>query len=125
MRSCLHNEPAIINQPSEQKKVKFSNYKARRFALVVIYFDLESVMRQLAQCCQEKQKNSNCRKLHEPCGFCLVGVEHGKTEPPFVQLERSKDCMEMLVKALETIAREFHQWKQTHINFTGAAPIDP
>ena len=33
--------------------------------------------------------------------------------------------MEMLVKALESFAREFYQWKQTHRYFTGAAPIDP
>ena len=111
--------------PSENKnKVKFSNYKARWFAPVVIYFDLESLIQPLAQCCQESQ-NTETTELHKPCGFCLVGVEHGNTEPLFVQLDRSEDCMEKLIKALETIAREFHARKQTHRYFTGTAPIDP
>ena len=97
--------------PTEGKnEVKFSNYKARWFATVTIYFDLESFIQQLAQCCQEKQ-NTETFELHQPCGFCLVGVEHGNTEPLFVQLERSVDCMETLVKPLETIAREFHARK--------------
>ena len=55
----------------------------------------------------------------------LVGAEHEKKEPLFIQLERSDDCIEKLVKALETIAREFHQSKQSHRYFTGEATIDP
>ena len=39
-------------------------------------------------------------------------------------MERSKDCIEKLVKALETIAREFYARKQTHRYFTGVAPVD-
>ena len=124
-KSCLHNEPAIIKMPTEGKnKVKFSNYKARWFAPLTIYFDLESLIKPLAQCCQESQ-NTETVELHQPCGFCLVGVEHGNIEPLFVQLERSEDCMEKLIKALESIAREFHARKQTHRYFTGTAPIDP
>ena len=100
--------------PSENKnKVKFSNYKTRWFAPVVIYLDLESLIQPLDQCCQESQ-NTETTELHKTCGFCLVGVEHGNTEPLFVQLDRSEDCMEKLIKALETIAREFHARKQTH-----------
>ena len=111
--------------PSENKnKVKFSNYKARWFAPVVIYFDLESIIQPVAQCCQESQ-NTETTELHKPCGFCLVGVEHERKEPMFIQLERSEDCIEKLVKALETIAREFYQRKQSHRYFTGEAPIDP
>ena len=95
-RSCLHNEPAIINLPTEQRnKVKFINYKARWFAPIVIFFDLESVIRLLAQCCQERQNTQTLAlELHEPCECCLVGVEWStETQPLFVQLERSPDCM--------------------------------
>ena len=49
----------------------------------------------------------------------------GNIEPLFVHHWRSQDCIEKLVKALETIARELHQRKQTHRYFTGEAPIDP
>ena len=52
-----------MTYPLSKKKVKFSNYKARWFALVVIYFDLESVMRQLAQCFQEKQKKLKLSRI--------------------------------------------------------------
>ena len=111
--------------PSENKnKVKFRNFKAPWLAPVVICFDLESIIQPLAQCCQESQKKETT-ELHKPCGFCLVGVEHEKKEPLFIQLERSEDCIEKLVKALEIIAREFHQRKQSHRYFTGEAPIDP
>ena len=53
-----------------------------------------------------------------------MDVKHGNTEPLFVQLERSQDCIEKLVKAPETIAREYNQRKQTHRYFTGETPID-
>ena len=78
----------------------------------------------MTQCCQ-KMQNTQTLELHEPCGFCLVGVDHRNTEPLFVQLERSQDCIEKLVKALETLAQELHQRKQTQRYFTGEAPIDP
>ena len=69
-------------------------------------------------------KHRDCRTT-PAMWICLVGVEHGNTEPLFVQLDRSEDCIKKLIKALETIAREFHARKQTHRYFTGTAPIDP
>ena len=53
---CIENDAAIIELPSKEKnKMEFGNYKARWFAPVVIYFDLESIIQPIARCCQQKQ----------------------------------------------------------------------
>ena len=60
------------------------------------------------------------RTLLQPSGFCLVGVEHGNPKPIFMQPDRSDNCMEKFVEALQKIAQENHQKKQRNRYFRDA-----
>ena len=109
--SCLQHEPAVVRMPKTEKKLKFKKLRARWIAPVVVYFDLESIIKPVAGCQNANQQTSNT-EIHQPSVFCLVGIEYGSHNPIFVQLERSEDCMEKFVEALEQIAQNIHQMKQ-------------
>ena len=124
-RTCLSREPAVVKMPSEkQKKVSFKNLKARWFAPIVLYFDLESLLQPLSSCDTERQSTKTI-ELHTPCSYCLVAVEHNNPKPLFVHLMRSEDCITRLVKELEQIAKEVHAKKQTHRYYRGSPPVRP
>ena len=124
-RSCLDNEPAVVRMPSErQSKMTFKNLKARWFAPIVLYFDLESLLQPVSTCCNEKQMTETI-ELHKPCSFCLVAVEYGNPEPVFVRLERSENCMSQLVTELQQIARDVYEKKRSHKYFRGRIPQKP
>ena len=107
--SCLQHEPAVVKMPlPEKNKLKFKNWPARWFAPVVIYFDLESTIQPLAGC-QNANQSTSVTEIHKPSGFCIVGIEHGNPDPVFIQLERSENCMEKFVEALQKIAQEIHE----------------
>ena len=123
--SCLQHEPALVKMPTPEKnKLKFKNFGARWFAPVVIYFDLESIIKPVAGC-QNANQSSSITEIHQPSGFCLVGIEHGNANPIFMQLERSENCMEKFVEALEKIAHEFHQKKQSNRYYRDPVPERP
>ena len=123
--SCLHHEPAVVKMPPPEKnRLKFKNLGARWFAPVVIYFDLESILQPLAGC-QKENEATSISELHKPSGFCFVGIEHGNPTPIFMQLERSENCMEKFIEALEKIAHEMNTRKQNHRYFSDALPERP
>ena len=123
--SCLQHEPAVVKMPTPEKnKLKFANLGARWFAPVVIYFDLESIIKPVAGCQNAKQQRS-ITEIHQPSGFCLIGIEHGNPNPVFMQLERSENCMEKFVGALEKIAQEMYQKKQSNRYFRDSVPERP
>ena len=123
--SCLQHEPAVVKMPSPEKnKLKFKNCQARWFAPVVIYFDLESIIQPVAGC-QNVNQSTSVTEIHKPSGFCIVGIEHGNPDPVFMQLERSENCMEKFVEALQQIAQEIHQKKQRNRYFRDTVPERP
>ena len=78
--SCFNNEPGLVQMPkSEKNKMKFTNFQARWFALIVIYFNLESLIQPVSACLQDGEKTTTF-DIQKGCGFCLLGVELGK--PP-------------------------------------------
>ena len=87
--------------------MKFKNLTARWFAPVAIYFVLDSIIRPVTGCENVNQQTS-ITEIHQPSGFCLVGIDHGNPNPLFVHLEPSEDCMVKLVEAPEKIAHEIH-----------------
>ena len=123
--SCLQHEPAVVKMPSPEKnKLKFKNWQARWFAPVVIYFDLESIIQPVAGC-QNVTQSTSVTEIHKPSGFCIVGIEHGNPDPVFMQLERSENCMEKFVDALQKIAQEIHEKKQNNRYFRDTVPERP
>ena len=123
--SCLQHKAAVIKMPSPEKnKLEFKNFAARWFVPIVIYYDLESIIKPVDGCQNEKQTTS-VTEIHQSSGFCLVGIEHGKPGPIFMQLERSENCIEKFVDALDKIANEIHQKKQSNRYFRDPVPERP
>ena len=75
--------------------------------------------------CQNANQSTNITEIHQPSGFCIVGIEHGNANPIFMQLERSENCMEKFVEALEKISHEFHQKKQSNRYYRDPVPERP
>ena len=104
--SGLQHEPVLVKMHTPDKnKLIVENFCAQWFAPVVIYFDLESIINPVAGCQNAKQSTS-ITKIHQASGFCLVEFEHGSPNPIFMQLERSENCMENVVEALERLHRK-------------------
>ena len=82
--SCLQHEPALVKMPTlDKNKLKFKLFGARWFVPVVIYFDLESIIKPVAGC-QHVNQSISFTKIHQPGGFCLVGIDHGNLNRVFI-----------------------------------------
>ena len=110
--TCMQNEAATIKLPDETKNdLQFQNYQSRWLAPYVMYFDFESLIRPVATCSNTSdRRSSEIIERHEPCGFCLLVIEHKKPKPVFFKLERSSNCMQRVVKNLQKLAR--HLWNE-------------
>ena len=73
-----------MHQP-ETIGLKFKNLNPRWFAAVVIYFDLKSILQQLARCQKENESTSSI-ELQQPSGICFVGIEHENPSQIVLQL---------------------------------------
>ena len=123
--SCLQHEPAVVKMPKPEKnKLKFTNLGSLWFAPVVIYFDLDSIIQPVAGSQNAKQQTS-ITEIYQPSGFCLLGIDNGNPNPILLQLERSQNCMEIFVEALENIAQEMYQKKQSNWYFRDSVPERP
>lgn len=119
--SCYRQEPAVVRMPPEEKSsFKFRNLKARWFLPIVVYYDLESILRPVEP---TEARSTQILEQHEPCGFALVAVEHGRNQPLEFVLQRDKSCIQTLLRTLERIAREVHQKKRRHKFFLGTPPV--
>ena len=118
----LDHQPAKVKMPTEAAKhLIFKNIQARWFMPMVVYFDLESILKPV-EGCQGPSDMSHSRLLqvHEPCGYALTVVEHFNDKPLFFKQERGPDCMQKFVKDLHILARDFYERKRAHIFFTGS-----
>ena len=122
IETCMQNEAAAIKLPDETKnELQFQNYQSRWFAPYVMYFDFESLIRPVATCSNTSDRSSSeIIERHEPCGFCLVVIEHNNPEPVFFKLERSSNCMQRFVENLQKLAKDIYEMKQLHRNYTGS-----
>jgi len=112
---CYTNEPAAIKMPSIEKcKLHFKNCQARWFAPIVIYFDLESVIKPTSTCSNNPSSSSTeVIEVHEPCGYCLVVVEHGSSTYKHFSIDRSPVCMQNFAREIEMLAKDIYGYKQT------------
>ena len=122
MATCLKNEPAVIEMPSENKnKVYFKNFRACVKAPVVIYFDLESLIVPVNRD-QTSTDKTRVLEKHEPCGFCFAIIEQGSLQPTHLSIDRSESCMKKLAQRLQAVAKEIYHKKQSHRVFQGPPP---
>ena len=89
VESCGKNAPAVIRMPKPDNNLyKFTNWSATWFAPLVIYFDFKSFLKPVASCApSEERASSRPLQVHEPSGFALTVIEHGKREPKFTHLD--------------------------------------
>ena len=107
IETCMQNKAAFIKLPDETKNdLHIRNYQSRWFAPYVMYFDFETLIRPAATCYHTSDRSSrDIIERHEPCGFCLVVIEHNNPEPVFFKLERSSNFIQRFVENLKTCKR--------------------
>ncbi len=121
---CLANEPVLINMPTEKNmKVLFKSHSARWFAPVVVYYDMESIIRPVLGC-EQKDSVSSTEKMevHEPCSLGMVIVEHGTAKVPEYLSFRNEKPAECFLDRLENLAREVYEKKRRFPEFVGVVP---
>ena len=51
-------------------------------------------------------------KKHEPCGYAIAAIEHGKASPVYFELKRGDNCVNEFVKSLHVLARDIYNRKR-------------
>ena len=49
---------------------------------------------------------------HEPCGYAIAGIEHGKATPVYFELKRGDNCLDEFVKSLNLLASDIYNQKR-------------
>ena len=114
IETCMQNEAATVKLPDQTKNdLQIQNYQPRWFAPNVKYFEFESVFKPVATCSNTSDRRSSVTiERHEPCGFCLVVIEHNKPEPVSFKLERSSKCRQRVVENLQKPAKDIYERKK-------------
>ena len=102
--------------------------QARWFALIVGFFDLESIIEPVfdsSSSSSNTQSSSTTRALeeHKPCSYALLFVALNETKPFFFDLKCGPNVMIEFVKSLEQIAKSIYDVKQQYKNFSGEPSI--
>ena len=109
---CHQNTQAIIKMPKAgQRKFEFKNNQARWFALIVGFFDLDSIIEPvIGSSSSNTQSSSNTRALeeHKPCSYALLFVAWNETKPFFFDLKCGPNVMIEFVKSLEQIVKRIY-----------------
>ena len=95
VKTCSEHAAAEIVMPKESNtSLQFRNWKARWFLPIVLYFDTESYLVPIATA-QPSPSTSYTVAIekHEPCGYAIAAIEHGKATPVYFELKRGDNCM--------------------------------
>ena len=85
VENCFNKEQVIIQIPSKKIETRLSSKTVkvdRLLQLLFVFYYLESLMQPVSSCTRQQQ-STETMELHEPCGYSLVGVEHGNPSPVF------------------------------------------
>ncbi len=121
LRSCNSHDVATIVKPTEEKKkLVFSNYQARWFVPLVIYFDFESILKPVSTCSNSLTRSgTDTIELHNPPGLAFCVVEHGNPKPIVFKVERSQTCIQKFIKTIHQLANDIYGRKRQHRTFEG------
>ena len=114
VKTCSEHAAAEIVMPKESNtSLQFRNWKARWFLPIVLYFDTESYLVPIATA-QPSPSTSYTVAIgkHEPCGYAIAAIEHGKAIPVYFELKRGDNCMNEFVKSLHVLARDIYNRKR-------------
>ena len=114
VKTCIEHAAAeIVMLKESNTSLQFRNWKARWFLPIVLYFDTESYPVPIATA-QPSPSTSHTVAIekHEPCGYAIAAIEHGKATPVYFELKRGDNCMNELVKSLHVLARDIYNQKR-------------
>ena len=108
IKTTLKHAAAEIVMPKESNiSLQFRNWKARWFLPIVLYFDKQCYVVQIATA-QPLPSTSYTVAIekHEPCGYANAAIEHGKSAPVFFELKRGDNFLNESVKAMHVLSRD-------------------
>ena len=122
LSNCLRYKAGVLNMPTIEKRLQFTNWKAHWFASVVTYFDLESLVEPVILSSDEVIQNTEATKIIH-LADCLMGLQHYSQDQLFVLKERSENCLKNIPEALQLIANGFWARRQSRRYFKGYIPV--
>ena len=114
VKTCSEHAAAEIFMPKESNTyLQFRNWKARWFLPIVQYFDKESYLVPIATA-QPSPSTSYTVAIekHEPCGYAIAAIEHGKATPVYFELKTGDNCMNEFVKSLPVLSQDIYNRKR-------------
>ncbi len=96
----------VVTMPTNNNNsVVSKRYEARWFAPFVLHYDFESLIVPLDTTHDDPTKSSTTTlERHQPCGYFLALVEHGKTPVKSFEMKRGPDVMQHFIKKIECLA---------------------
>ena len=114
VKTCSEHAAAEIVSPKESNtSLQFGNWKARWFLPIVLYFDTESYLVPIATTQLSPSTSYTVAiEKHEPCGYAIAAIEHGKATHVYFELKRGDNCMNEFVKSLHVFSRNIYNRKR-------------
>ena len=110
VKTCSKHAAAEIYMPKESNtSLQFRNWKARWFLPIVLCFDTESCLVPIATAQPSSSTSYTvANEKHEPCGYAIAAIEHGKATPVYFELKKGDNCLNEFVKSLHLLARDIY-----------------
>ncbi len=123
---CGEKSAVVVSMPTNTNdSVAFKRYEARWFAPFVLYYDFESLIVPLDTTFDDPNKSSTTTlERHQPCGYSLALVEHGKTRVKLFEIKRGPDVMQHFIKKIECLANQIHDMKRANMVFSEHPPLN-
>ena len=114
VKTCSEHAAAEIFMPKQSNtSLQFQNRKACWFLPIVLYFDTESYLVPIATA--QPSLSTSCTvaiEKHEPCGYAIAAIEHGKATPVYFEQKRGDNSLNEFVKSLHVLARDIYNRKR-------------
>ena len=111
IKTCSEQAAAEITIPKESN-THYSS-KTRKHAGFFQSFYTESYLVQTATTQPSPSTSYTvATEKHEPCGYAIAAIEHGKATPIYFELKRGDNCLIEFVKSLHLLARDIYNQKR-------------
>ena len=108
--TCSEHAAAKIVMPKTSiTSLQLRNWKARWFLPILS----ESYLVAIATAQPSPSTSYTIAKeKHEPCGYAIATIEHGRATPVYFELKRGENCLNKLLKSLHVLARIIYNRKR-------------
>ena len=109
-KTCSEHAAAESVMPKESNtSLQFRNWKALWFLPIVLYFGTKFYFVPITTA---QPSPSTCYTIaiekHEPCGYVIAAIEHGKATAVYFELKRGDKCLNEFVKSLRVLAYDIY-----------------